>query len=131
MHYLGLHGMPRRVYTYPAGMGWDGLKANFVRIPLVASREPLWDNGIAGEAAYALASGRRTPGGGIALHAVFAGSFAMALAITIHAALASRREHGSPERQRFFAALAPAMGALVCLVIAAQWVAAAILPACG
>ncbi|BDU16423.1 cytochrome c oxidase subunit I [Lysobacter auxotrophicus] len=23
MHYLGLIGMPRRVYTYPAGMGWD------------------------------------------------------------------------------------------------------------
>jgi cytochrome c oxidase subunit I+III len=25
MHVLGLHGMPRRVYTYPPGMGWDGL----------------------------------------------------------------------------------------------------------
>src|SRR2546421_206546 len=24
MHNLGLHGMPRRVYTYPAGMGWNG-----------------------------------------------------------------------------------------------------------
>jgi cytochrome c oxidase subunit 1 len=23
MHWLGLIGMPRRVYTYPAGMGWD------------------------------------------------------------------------------------------------------------
>jgi cytochrome c oxidase subunit I+III len=25
MHQLGLHGMPRRVYTYPTGMGWTGL----------------------------------------------------------------------------------------------------------
>jgi heme/copper-type cytochrome/quinol oxidase subunit 1 len=25
MHILGLEGMPRRVYTYPAGMGWDTL----------------------------------------------------------------------------------------------------------
>jgi cytochrome c oxidase subunit I+III len=24
MHIVGLFGMPRRVYTYPAGMGWDG-----------------------------------------------------------------------------------------------------------
>ncbi|MBP2310601.1 cytochrome c oxidase subunit I [Azospirillum melinis] len=24
MHILGLIGMPRRVYSYPAGMGWDG-----------------------------------------------------------------------------------------------------------
>jgi cytochrome c oxidase subunit 1 len=25
MHLLGLHGMPRRVWTYQAGMGWDAL----------------------------------------------------------------------------------------------------------
>ncbi|MBV9761960.1 MAG: cytochrome c oxidase subunit I [Acidobacteriaceae bacterium] len=25
MHILGLKGMPRRIYTYPPGMGWDGL----------------------------------------------------------------------------------------------------------
>ncbi|MFP3582272.1 cytochrome c oxidase subunit I [Paraburkholderia sp. SIMBA_055] len=25
MHILGLHGMPRRVWTYPHAMGWDGL----------------------------------------------------------------------------------------------------------
>ncbi|HEY4368713.1 MAG TPA: cytochrome c oxidase subunit I [Steroidobacteraceae bacterium] len=25
MHYLGLAGMPRRIYTYASGLGWDGL----------------------------------------------------------------------------------------------------------
>jgi cytochrome c oxidase subunit I+III len=27
MHLLGLHGMPRRVWTYPPGMGWSGMNA--------------------------------------------------------------------------------------------------------
>jgi cytochrome c oxidase subunit I+III len=27
MHWLGLMGMPRRVYTYPAGLGWEGANA--------------------------------------------------------------------------------------------------------
>jgi cytochrome c oxidase subunit 1 len=27
MHHLGLHGMPRRVYTYPAHVGWSELNA--------------------------------------------------------------------------------------------------------
>jgi cytochrome c oxidase subunit 1 len=96
MHQLGLEGMPRRVYTYPAHMGWGTLNLiatigavtiavsmlvflfnvirsyrvgarasgdpwgsptlewataspppayNFARIPIVASREPLWERG--------------------------------------------------------------------------------------
>jgi cytochrome c oxidase subunit 1 len=96
MHNLGLAGMPRRVYTYPAGLGWDLYNAlaslgaamiaasvllfvvnmarslrvgepaganpwgapgvewltpspppayNFARIPVVAAREPLWEEG--------------------------------------------------------------------------------------
>ena len=101
MHILGLAGMPRRVYTYPAEMGWGALNlvaslgaltnvismvlfvfnvwrtlrqprtaesnpwqadtlewladsppqpGNFVRLPVVGAREPLWDsNGVAGE----------------------------------------------------------------------------------
>jgi cytochrome c oxidase subunit I len=95
MHLIGLRGMPRRIYTYPAGMGWDvsnllisvgaailavGLAVtlynllsslrrgaaagpnpwdaatlewsvsspppayNFRRIPIVASRHPLWED---------------------------------------------------------------------------------------
>jgi cytochrome c oxidase subunit I+III len=27
MHLLGLHGMPRRVWSYPAGLGWDAMNA--------------------------------------------------------------------------------------------------------
>jgi cytochrome c oxidase subunit I len=97
MHLVGLMGMPRRVYTYPAGLGWElpnlletigayvfalGLGLilwnvvrsrfagepalanpwgasslewsvasppphyNFARIPVVSSREPLWDGGV-------------------------------------------------------------------------------------
>jgi cytochrome c oxidase subunit 1/cytochrome c oxidase subunit I+III len=91
MHLTGLLGMPRRIYTYPAGVGWDGLNMltsigalgvllvvvnvikslksgaiagpnpwdaptlewatssppppyNFLVIPTVASRHPLWEN---------------------------------------------------------------------------------------
>jgi cytochrome c oxidase subunit I+III len=96
MHHLGLHGMPRRVYTYPLEAGWGGLNLlsslgaatiaasmlvfvvnvvvsyrrgavagnnpwgastlewataspppsyNFARVPVLASREPLWERG--------------------------------------------------------------------------------------
>jgi len=96
MHYLGLHGMPRRVYTYPADMGWGTMNCiatigammiavsvllfiinvvrsfrsgppagdnpwgaatlewavpsppppyNFAAIPVITSREPLWESG--------------------------------------------------------------------------------------
>jgi cytochrome c oxidase subunit I len=95
MHVLGLHGMPRRIYTYPAAMGWGSLNllasagavlmtlavilfladvvralrsaerapdnpwdastlewatssppshSNFLRLPTVAGRDPLWEN---------------------------------------------------------------------------------------
>jgi cytochrome c oxidase subunit I len=95
MHILGLHGMPRRIYTYPAAMGWGRLNllastgavlmtlavivflfdvvralrsaerapdnpwdastlewatssppphSNFLRLPTVAGRDPLWEN---------------------------------------------------------------------------------------
>lgn len=38
MHITGLLGMPRRVYTYPAGMGWDGLNlASTVGAYLIAA----------------------------------------------------------------------------------------------
>jgi cytochrome c oxidase subunit I+III len=38
MHVTGLIGMPRRVYTYPVGMG-----CSISSLPSVTSREPLWD----------------------------------------------------------------------------------------
>ncbi|WP_413017929.1 cytochrome c oxidase subunit I [Noviherbaspirillum sp. 1P10PC] len=109
MHWLGLIGMPRRVYTYPAGMGWDlpnmitsigsflfafgillffinvfvsarrGARAgrnpwdgsslewstpspppsfNFVVIPSIATRHPLWEERIGeGEAGSKLEEG--------------------------------------------------------------------------
>ena len=40
LHFLGLHGMPRRIYTYPPGMHWSGL--NF----LASSARSLWLAGI-------------------------------------------------------------------------------------
>ncbi|HEU4697818.1 MAG TPA: cytochrome c oxidase subunit I [Gemmatimonadales bacterium] len=109
MHLVGLAGMPRRVYTYPAGLGWTadnlletigawlfglgvlltvanvlrsrrhGAEAgadpwrantlewathsppedwNFTHIPVVASRDPLWDGGVA--PGPALTDGRQT-----------------------------------------------------------------------
>ncbi len=120
MHLSGLLGMPRRIYTYPAGMGWSGLNLltsvgalifaigvllfvynivvslrrgalagdnpwgagtlewsvpsppppyNFVVIPSVASRHPLWEDALGegtGHSALgrglALAQGRETVG---------------------------------------------------------------------
>src|SRR5438552_16293731 len=35
MHILGFLGMPRRVYTYPSGLGWDGLNAIVSAVPTV------------------------------------------------------------------------------------------------
>jgi cytochrome c oxidase subunit I+III len=39
MHVLGLLGMPRRIYTYPAGVGWDGINllVSLSAVVLVAS----------------------------------------------------------------------------------------------
>jgi cytochrome c oxidase subunit 1 len=39
MHLLGMRGMPRRVYTYPPGMGWDGMNllATVGAVTIVAS----------------------------------------------------------------------------------------------
>jgi cytochrome c oxidase subunit I len=118
MHFVGVRGMPRRIYTYPAGMGWDSMNMlesvgaavfaigvllflinvlwsrragaiagdnpwgasslewsttspppeyNFEIIPVVRSREPLWDaQPPATDAAVAeyrvLDDGRRTLG---------------------------------------------------------------------
>lgn len=120
MHLTGLFGMPRRIYTYPADMGWDTLNLitsigafvlaagflvllvnvvaslrsgaaagpnpwdaptlewvtpsppppyNFVTVPIVASRHPLWeqrlDEGAGGSSVgrgFALEHGREVPG---------------------------------------------------------------------
>jgi cytochrome c oxidase subunit I len=118
MHIAGIRGMPRRVYSYPAGMGWDSMNMlesigaavfaigvllfvvnvlwsrragavagnnpwggsslewsvpspppeyNFVVIPVVRSRDPLWDTPELGETGdvpeyRVLDEGRRTLG---------------------------------------------------------------------
>ncbi|MFL5158084.1 MAG: cbb3-type cytochrome c oxidase subunit I [Microvirga sp.] len=36
MHVTGLIGMPRRVYTYPVGMGWDAQSRLYHRSPAVS-----------------------------------------------------------------------------------------------
>jgi cytochrome c oxidase subunit 1 len=110
MHLLGLWGMPRRVYTYPEGLGWEGMNQlatlgvglisislvlflanvlralrvgdpaganpwdaptlewattsppapyNFAHIPLVHSREPLWENRSEPEVLYGLRTDER------------------------------------------------------------------------
>ncbi len=43
MHLLGLGGMPRRVYTYPMGLGWDGLNllSTAGALVIAAQRRPL------------------------------------------------------------------------------------------
>ena len=47
MHIVGLLGMPRRVYTYPSGLGWDGVqprrddrRLRHARRDPAAAREP-------------------------------------------------------------------------------------------
>ncbi|WP_083228663.1 cytochrome c oxidase subunit I [Bordetella sp. H567] len=109
MHVLGLQGMPRRVWTYPADMGWNGMNLgatvgagmlaagvlvfmfnvlrcrrhgawagadpwgagtlewqtsspppphNFDTLPVVRSRDPLWDDGPVGSVAGLAADAR-------------------------------------------------------------------------
>jgi cytochrome c oxidase subunit I len=57
MHIVGLDGMPRRIYTYPAGMGWDmwnaieTVGAFIIAVAVLIFLYNLWDSARHGELA--------------------------------------------------------------------------------
>ena len=59
MHLLGLEGMPRRVYTYPPGLGWDGMNlmatvgASILTVSLIVFAANVWFSIVRGRVAGA------------------------------------------------------------------------------